>query len=174
MKNVELRLISELVKNCRRSDRELSRALGVSQPTVSRMIKNLEEQGIVKEYTMIPDFHKLGYEIMAFTFLKYEKQPTEETLKKIREKGRELEKTTSSAAIMIMSGMGPKSDRVIISFHKNYSSLANLVRIMRGLSNYDISYVDSFIVSTGDKTHSRPLTLTAFASQLASAEQKKL
>jgi DNA-binding Lrp family transcriptional regulator len=31
MKSVELRLISELLKNCRRSDRELARVIGVSQ-----------------------------------------------------------------------------------------------------------------------------------------------
>jgi hypothetical protein len=37
LKDTELRLISELLKNSRRSDRELSRALGISQPTVSRM-----------------------------------------------------------------------------------------------------------------------------------------
>ena len=65
MKDVELRLISELMKNSRRSDRELAKATGVSQPTISRMIKKLEKERIIKEYTMIPDFVKLGYEIMG-------------------------------------------------------------------------------------------------------------
>jgi DNA-binding Lrp family transcriptional regulator len=36
MKDVELRLISELLKNSRRSDRELAKVLHVSQPTVGR------------------------------------------------------------------------------------------------------------------------------------------
>jgi hypothetical protein len=44
MKNIELKLISELMKNSRRSDRELAKAIGVSQPTVSRLIKKLENQ----------------------------------------------------------------------------------------------------------------------------------
>lgn len=30
MKDLELRLISELMKNCKRSDRELAKSLGVS------------------------------------------------------------------------------------------------------------------------------------------------
>jgi hypothetical protein len=38
VKDVELKLIYELIKNSRRSDRELARVLKVSQPTVSRMI----------------------------------------------------------------------------------------------------------------------------------------
>jgi len=59
MKNVEWKLISELMKDSRRSDRELAQAIGVSQPTVSRTIKKLEKEGYIKEYTIIPDFHKL-------------------------------------------------------------------------------------------------------------------
>jgi DNA-binding Lrp family transcriptional regulator len=48
IKNVKLELISERMKNSRRSDRDLAKAIGVSQPTVSRMIKKLENEGIIK------------------------------------------------------------------------------------------------------------------------------
>jgi len=68
VKDVELKLIYELIKNSRRSDRELAKAIGTSQPTVSRMIKKLKKEGAIREYTMIPDFSKLGYKIMALTF----------------------------------------------------------------------------------------------------------
>src|SRR4030043_995608 len=70
LKAIEIRLVSELMKNSRRSDRELARILGVSQPTVSRTISRLEKQGIIKEYTMIPDFKKLGYNILGVTVAK--------------------------------------------------------------------------------------------------------
>jgi DNA-binding Lrp family transcriptional regulator len=67
MKEIELKLISELMKNSRRSDRELGKAIGTSQPTVSRMISRLEKEGVVKEYTVIPDFQKLGHSLAAIT-----------------------------------------------------------------------------------------------------------
>jgi len=67
VKDVELKLVSELIKNSRRSDRELARVLGLSQPTVGRMIKKLEKEGVIQEYTMIPDMTKLGIEIVAIT-----------------------------------------------------------------------------------------------------------
>jgi DNA-binding Lrp family transcriptional regulator len=82
MKEVERKLISELMKNSRRSDRQLARAVGVSQPTVSRLIKKLEKQGYIREYTMIPDFAKLGYELMAITLAKMDAPPSAEIVKK--------------------------------------------------------------------------------------------
>jgi DNA-binding Lrp family transcriptional regulator len=68
MKDVELRLISELLRNSRRSHRELSTAVGVSQPTVSRVLRNLEKGGFIRNYTILPDFGKLGYSLLAITF----------------------------------------------------------------------------------------------------------
>ena len=52
VKDVELKLVSELIKNSRRSDRELARVLGLSQPTVGRMIKKLEKR---RNYTRVYD-----------------------------------------------------------------------------------------------------------------------
>lgn len=83
MKDIELKLLSELMKNSRRSDRELAKAIGTSQPPVSRMISRLEKEGVIKEYTMIPDFSKVGLEIMALTFIKFEQPLKEEKLKNL-------------------------------------------------------------------------------------------
>ena len=57
-------LLLELLKNSKRSDREIAKALGVSQPTVSRRRQRLVEEGMIKEFTVIPDFTKMGYEIL--------------------------------------------------------------------------------------------------------------
>jgi len=62
-----------LMKNSRKSDRELAQAIGVSQPTVSRLIARLRKQGVIKEFTMIPDLTQLGFKIMAVIFLKLER-----------------------------------------------------------------------------------------------------
>ena len=76
MKDIELKLISELVKNSRRSDRELAKAIGISQPTVSRMRVRLEKEGLI-DYSAVPNLAKLGFEIIAVVLGKrdYQKQP---------------------------------------------------------------------------------------------------
>ena len=69
MKDIEVKVLAELMRNSRISDRELAKAIGVSQPTITRTRTKLESEGIIEEYTLIPDFKKLGYELMAFLFM---------------------------------------------------------------------------------------------------------
>jgi len=166
MKEVEYKLISELAKNSRRSDRELAKTVGVSQPTVTRMMQKLRQQGIIREYTIVPDFDKLGYEILAFTFLRHEKQIPEEEHKKLIEKALELEKKSGSSTIMVLNGAGLGSDRIIVSYHESYTTFLNYVKHMRRLADYNIAYVDSFLVSLSDKTNLRPLTLSVLAEHI--------
>jgi len=89
VKDVELKLISELMKNSRRSDREPTRALGISQPTISRTLRKLEKEGDTKEYTAIPRFSKLGMHLLGLTFIKLTKTLGPEQIGKVRETTRE-------------------------------------------------------------------------------------
>jgi len=73
MKKRMLRLLFELMKNAKRSDREIAKIIGVSQPTITRMRQRLEKTAIV-DYTIIPDWTELGFEIMATTLLKADYQ----------------------------------------------------------------------------------------------------
>jgi DNA-binding Lrp family transcriptional regulator len=122
LKGLELRLVSELMKNSRRSDRELARAIGTSQPTVSRTIKKLEKQGIIKEYTMIPDFSKLGYKILAITFVKLNKALNQEQIEEVRRISKESLNAEALEIVMLERGLGLNSDLVFITYHEDYSS----------------------------------------------------
>jgi len=68
MKDTELKVVVELIKNRGRSNRELARAIGMSQPTVTRTQTGLEKRGIIKEYTIAPDYVQLGLTLMSITF----------------------------------------------------------------------------------------------------------
>lgn len=62
-------LLYELMKNSKRSDREIAKAVKVSQPTVTRMRRNLKKSGYIREYTVIPELEKIGFEIATLNFL---------------------------------------------------------------------------------------------------------
>jgi DNA-binding Lrp family transcriptional regulator len=167
LKDIELRLISALMKNGRRSDRELAKAVKVSQPTVSRTRQRLEKEGIIKEYTMIPDFAKLGFEIMAITFVRFARELSREERDKFRNYTKGLEeKSEKEAILMAMNGIGLGYDRVFVSFHKNYSSYVKVVTEVRQIQGFDQSRVDSFMISLKDETHFHPMTFSVIADYL--------
>ena len=161
MKDTELKLVSELMKNSRRSDRELARLIGVSQPTVSRMIKNLEKEGIIQEYTMIPDMNKLGIEMIAITLAAF-KPPAnpEERMRKCKEF---VEKHPN--LLFISSGRGTSTERAFISAHKNYSDYAKFIKEFKAeITEYQIA--DSFLISYKCDTILRQLSLVTLADYL--------
>lgn len=70
MKNKMRRLLLEFLKDSKRSDREIAKVLGVSQPTITRMRNKLVNEGVIREFTVTPDLVKMGYEIMAIICFK--------------------------------------------------------------------------------------------------------
>jgi len=61
------KVLDEYLKDSRQSIREVARKIGVSSGTVASRIKELEDTGIIKRYSALIDYEKLGYEITAIT-----------------------------------------------------------------------------------------------------------
>jgi len=124
MKKRMMRLLFELLKDSKRSDRELAKVLGVSQPTVSRMRSRLVKEGMIREFTVIPDFAKMGYEIMAITCFK------SKISKELEEKAT---KSTMANPNIIFAAMaqGMGKNAVVISMHKSYSDFSEFITKLR-------------------------------------------
>jgi DNA-binding Lrp family transcriptional regulator len=165
MKPIELRLIGELMKNSRRSDRQLAKALGISQPTVSRLIKKLEKEGIIREYTIIPDFRKLGYEIMGITSVQVTEKPQIGS-DEIRKATLETEKSNPHAGLMIVNGMGGNKNRLFIDFFENYSQYSQVISAVRQFPFIDVDSIETFLVNLEDKTNLRLLSMSTIADHL--------
>lgn len=74
LSDLDKKVLSELLRNAKISDRSLAKKLNVSQPTLTRVRNELEREGYIRRYTILPDFRKLGFELLAFTFVKMNPQ----------------------------------------------------------------------------------------------------
>ena len=173
MKTLELRLISELMKDSHVSDRKLAKRLGTSQPTVSRLRSRLEEEGYIKEYTIIPDFNKLGYKIMALTFVRLKTTITSKVVEEARKVAAESLKTGPYEIVMLERGIGCASHGVVISYHRNYTSYKKLRKWLEQFAFLDIDRIDSFLIDLNDKVRYRPLTFKALAQDLLTPEKEE-
>jgi DNA-binding Lrp family transcriptional regulator len=127
LKPIDYKILFELMKDSHRSDRQLAKSLGVSQPTVTRRRATLEEN-FVEGYTVIPKFGQIGFEIAAFTFLKSKLK-----LKTGEEKNQALQKMREwymkqPNVILVLDGRGMGWDAVCISLHENFSNFAEFIR----------------------------------------------
>lgn len=173
MKEAELKLISELLKNSHRSDRELAKATGLSQPTVSRLRIKLEKEGYIKEYTIIPDFEKLGYEIMAITFVKLGKHLTPEQIEEARKIAKkDLEKSLLEV-IMLERGLGLKYDGVVIALCEDYVAYLKYMDMLKQYEFLETSEIESFLISLKDTVRYRPMTFRALAEHMLTLKRSK-
>ena len=174
LKDIEWKLLSALMQSGRRSDRQLAKELGVSQPTVSRTRKRLEDNGYVKEYTMVPCFPKIGYQILALTFVKVDNTLKTAEINKARKSARTFLKTIPEI-VMLERGIGMGYDGVLMSYHKDYASYTTYLNKLRELDYLDFSRIDSFVINLLDNIQYRPLTFSTLAKHIlqASEEEKK-
>ena len=170
MRDVELKLIAELIKNSRRSDRQLAKQLHVSQPTVTRTRNKIEKEGFIREYTIIPDFARLGYKMASITFAKLKEPPSEKAFEDVGRQAAEMEKKNPSPTITAMRGIGCDADYVSVAFHKTYSEYTQYMRYLREFPHVKVDEIKSFVINLSDKDHFRYLTFSALADYLLRTE----
>ena len=140
MKENEMKILFELIKGARRSDRELARALRVSQPTVTRTRSKLEKMGLVKEYTIIPDLRKMGYELLSFTLMSFSEDKPE-----LFDKARQWIKKQPSV-IYANNGEGSKMNSMMLSLHKNYADYSKLLSELKQDWEPNLTSLQNFII----------------------------
>jgi Lrp/AsnC family transcriptional regulator for asnA, asnC and gidA len=159
MKKRMMSLLLELLKDSKRSDREIAKVVGVSQPTITRMRQRLVREGAIKEFTVIPDFVKLGYEIMAVSCIKTNRT----RMMELEEKAEKYWKKHPNVIFMSRAeGMGKNG--VLISLHKSYTDYSNFVtENFRELGD-DIKEYDSMLIALNGRIV-KPLSLTYLGEQ---------
>lgn len=162
LKPLDHKLLWELVKNSRRSDRQLAKTIGTSQPTVTRRRTFLEKE-LIDGYTAIPKWQKLGYELFAITFVKI--KPiigSKKMYDEVRKRG--LEWLMSQHQI-IMGGAcrGMGVDSFMMSLHKNYSDYDEFMRNYRLELADTIDDVQSVLINLDGKELLKPLNLRYLA-----------
>jgi len=116
--DIDRRLLKELLKNSKRSYRELAKAIGVSTATVINHVQRLESAGVVKDYTVRLDHERLGYELTVITEIIVSKGKlleTEEAIGKIR----------NVCAVYDVTG---ETDAMVIAKFRSRSSLSDFTK----------------------------------------------
>jgi DNA-binding Lrp family transcriptional regulator len=162
LKPLDYEILFELMKNARRSDRQLAKILGTSQPTVTRKRVSLE-RSIIDGYTAIPKWEELGYEIFAITLVK--SKPvlgSREKYEIVRKRGM---KWLNNQSNIIMGGgcRGMGVNSFMISLHRTYSDYDEFMNSFRLELGDTVDDVQTVLVNLHGRELLKPLHLKYLA-----------
>ncbi|MEO9364586.1 MULTISPECIES: Lrp/AsnC family transcriptional regulator [Candidatus Nitrosocaldus] len=118
LEEFDKRLLAELLRDARRSYRQLADTLQVSTGTVLKHIKDMERAGIIKGYSAMLEHRLLGYTITIVM---------EVTMSKGRllEMEREIAKIPNVCAVYDTTGT---TDAIIVAKFKSIDELSNFTK----------------------------------------------
>ena len=161
LKSLDYKILWELVKNSRRSDRTLARVLKSSQPTVTRKRTRLEKD-FLNGYTAIPKWEKIGYEILAIALIKAVGIFSSKEYPDIQKQGLEwLAKQPNVIMGGACEGMGMNA--FIISLHKNFSDHSKFMLNLRLEMGNFIDEVQTILVDLRATQRLKPFHLKYLA-----------
>lgn len=144
---IDVRILRELLKNARLSSRQIATKIGVSVGTVISRIRKMEGEGIIKGYTAILDYEKLGYELTVVTEVTVSKG-------KLLETEREIAKRPNVCAIYDVTG---QIDVIVIAKFRSREELSKFTKSL--LAMPFVERTNTHVVLTTIKEDFRGLEL---------------
>jgi len=122
---------------------------------------------------MIPDFRKIGYQILAINLFKYKKSFDAKKVEMAKDLLQESFQKGPFEIIMAERGTGAGYDAVMISVHRDYQSFVKLMQWAKKFSEFELDAIESFLVNLSDEVHYRSLTLSSIAKDTLTVEEKR-
>ncbi len=120
-------IIRELMKNARKSSREIAKNLGISASTLIQRVNRLEKEKVILGYSANIDYSKLGYEFMGIIEITIRKGALLEVQKKISS-------MPDVAAVYDITG---GSDSMVLVKTRSRSELSKLVKAILGIAEVE-------------------------------------
>lgn len=123
LSDVDLKILKALLEDARFSSRQIAKNVGVSVGTVLSRIKKMEDEGLIKGYSVILDHEKLGYELTVVSEITVAKGRLVET-------EAEISKIPNVVSVYDVTGL---TDAVIIAKFKTREDLGAFTKRLLNL-----------------------------------------
>jgi DNA-binding Lrp family transcriptional regulator len=123
LNETDKKILKNLLDDARFSSRQIAKNVGVSVGTVLSRIKKMEDDGLIKGYSVILDHEKLGYELTVVTEITVSKG-------RLTEMENEIAKISNVCGVYDVTGL---TDAVIIAKFKNREGLGKFTKQLLAL-----------------------------------------
>lgn len=123
LSETDVKILKALLEDARYSSRQIAKNVGVSVGTVLSRIKKMEDDGLIKGYSVILDHEKLGYQLTVVTEITVAKG-------KLVETEQELAKIPNVTGVYDVTGL---TDAIIIAKFKSREDLGAFTKKLLAL-----------------------------------------
>jgi DNA-binding Lrp family transcriptional regulator len=123
LNEIDAKILKALLEDARFSSRQIAKNVGVSVGTVLSRIKKMEDEGLIKGYSVILDQERLGYELTVVTEITVAKG-------KLVETETEIAKIPNVCCVYDVTGL---TDAVIIAKFKSREDLGAFTKRLLNL-----------------------------------------
>ena len=126
---VDRKILTELLRDCRRSYRSIARRAGISVGTVLSRIRRLEKAGVIKGYTAILDHERLGFQLTVLAEITVSKG-------KLLEMEEAISKIPNTCAVYDVTGL---TDAIVVAKFRNRDELSHFTKNLLSMPFVDRS-----------------------------------
>ena len=123
LNEVDMKILKALLEDARFSSRQIAKNVGVSVGTVLSRIKKMEDDGLIKGYSVILDHERLGYQLTVVTEITVAKG-------KLVETEAEIAKISNVCSVYDVTGL---TDAVIVAKFKSREDLGAFTKRLLAL-----------------------------------------
>jgi Lrp/AsnC family transcriptional regulator, regulator for asnA, asnC and gidA len=134
--DLDRKIIHQYVSDSRQSFHQVARKVGISPSTVIDRTKRLEKSGIIRGYTAVLDYEKLGLTVTAITELTT-------TGGKLADVEKKLALMPEANSVYDVAGA---TDAIVLSKFRSTSELSRFTKRMQAIPN--VSKTETHIVLT--------------------------
>ena len=145
LNETDQKILKALLEDARFSSRQIAKNVGVSVGTVLSRIKKMEDEGLIKGYSVLIDHEKLGYQLTVVTEITVSKG-------KLVETESEIAKISNVCCVYDVTGL---TDAIIVAKFKSREELGHFTK--RLLSLPYIERTNTHVVLTTVKENFRLL-----------------
>jgi DNA-binding Lrp family transcriptional regulator len=118
LNEIDTKILKALLEDARFSSRQIAKNVGVSVGTVLSRIKKMEDEGLIRGYSVMLDHEKLGYELTVVTEITVAKGRLVET-------EQEIAKISNVCSVYDVTGL---TDAVIVAKFKSREELGTFTK----------------------------------------------
>jgi len=126
---IDLKIIEILSRNARTPYVDIARELGISDVAVIKRIKKLESEKVIKKYTIIVDYTKLGYSKASITGINVEPDALLNVVEALKDKPYIKSLYITSGDHALIAVIYARDSDELSRIHKEISSIPGVSKV---------------------------------------------